>query len=100
MVRKGSIKEKIICGLAYPLRWGMQVTYDILKVFPVRNRICFFSRQSDKVTRDFSLLQEELSRVSPGTEQKTICHRFRDIHDGAFGFKFHFSQRIVALEIG
>ena len=80
------MKRTILCGLIQVLRWGLQGVYGLMKLFPVRDRVCFFSRQSDKLTPDFQLLQQELQRVAPQTETVTICHRFRNGGDGAIRF--------------
>ena len=79
-------KDKMICAMIVVLKAIMQIIYNIFKIFPARDRVCFFSRQSDTLTKDFDLLQKELKRVSPMTEQKTICHRFRDGRDGVLRF--------------
>ena len=83
-----STKYSMIKILVYTMKVIMQVIYDLFKLLPVKNRVCFLSRQSDKFTRDFSLLKEELKRISPETEYSAICHRFRDQRDGVISFGF------------
>ena len=80
------MKEKILCALIPVIRFLLQCLYQVLKLFPVRDRVCFFSRQSDTPSIDFSMLQEELRRMAPDMEQVTICHRFRNGRDGAVRF--------------
>lgn len=80
------MRKKIICGLIAFIRWLLQGVYALMKLLPVKDRVCFFSRQSDKVTLDFQLLQKELREVIPEMEQVSICHRYRDARDGAARF--------------
>ncbi len=80
------MRETVLCGSIRLLRGFFQAVYEVLKLFPTRDRVCFFSRQSDTATIDFILLQEELRKSSPQTEQIMICHRFRDHRDRAFLF--------------
>ncbi len=80
------MRKKIICGLIQLIRCLLQGLYALLKLFPVKNRVCFFSRQSDKLTLDFRLLQRELQEVAPEMEQVSICHRYRDARDGSVRF--------------
>ncbi len=80
------MRKRIICWLIQFIRCLLQGVYALMKLFPVKNRVCFFSRQSDKLTLDFSLLQRELQAAAPEMEQVSICHRYRDARDGSVRF--------------
>ncbi len=80
------MRKKIICGLIQLIRCLLQGVYGLMKLFPVKNRICFFSRQADNLTLDFRLLQKKLQEVAPEMEQVSICHRYRDARDGSVRF--------------
>lgn len=67
-------------------KWAMTLLYAGLKLFPVKRRICFFSRQSNTVTEDFERLQRELKLSMPETEIVTICCRFSSRRDGVCRF--------------
>lgn len=54
----------------------------LVRKLGVRHQVCFFSRQSDGLTEDFSLLQAELISADPTMQIKTVCCRYRDRRDG------------------
>ena len=80
------MKKTILCGVIRVGAWGLQCLYEVCKLFGVKDRVCFFSRQSDTPSIDFRLIQEQLRELSPQTEQVTICHRYRDGRDGSLRF--------------
>lgn len=48
--------------LVYLMRFGLQMIYSVLKLFPTKkNKIVFLSRQSDTLTPDFEMVQQELA---------------------------------------
>ena len=56
------------------LKYGMRFIYFFMKLFtPVGDKAVFLSRQSDKPSENFLLLQEELQRVSPSTKCEFYC---------------------------
>ncbi len=69
--------------LIYLMRFGLQVIYGILKLFPTKkNKVVFLSRQSDTLTPDFEMVQQELRREDPAVEVVTICHRLEGAGSG------------------
>lgn len=80
------MKNKLRYVPVYLGKWAMNLLYAGFKLFPVRRRICFFSRQSNIVTEDFERLQRELRLHMPETEIVTICCRFSTRRDGVFRF--------------
>ena len=69
--------------LIYLMRFGLQVIYGILKLFPTKkNKVVFLSRQSDTLTPDFEMVQQELRREDPNIEIVTICHRLEGAGSG------------------
>lgn len=56
-------------------KWGLQLLYLLFRPFPVRNKVVMLSRESDTPPIDFTLLREELARVSPETEVVTFCRK-------------------------
>ena len=69
--------------LIYLMRFGLQVIYSILKLFPTKkNKVVFLSRQSDSLTPDFEMVQQELRREIPEIEIVTICHRLEGAGSG------------------
>ncbi len=69
--------------LIYLMRFGLQVIYGILKLFPTKkNKVVFLSRQSDTLTPDFEMVQQELCCEDPDIEIVTICHRLEGAGSG------------------
>ncbi len=91
------MRKKILCGLIRIVCFFLQGVYGLLKLLPVKNRVCFFSRQSDRIPLDFALLQKELQTAAPGMEQVCICHRYRDSRDGTARFALDQLRSIYLL---
>lgn len=51
----------------------MQLFYQIFKLFPVRNKIVFISRQADEPSLDFVLLRDEILREHPDYKVVMLC---------------------------
>ena len=69
------------------MRFGLNLIYAVLKLFPAKkNKVLFLSRQSNTLTLDFRLTQEELKREDPDIEIVTICHRLEGEGSGAIDF--------------
>ena len=67
----------------------------------VRHRVCFFSRQSDRLTEDFALLQESLAAADPTMELRTVCCRPRDRRGGRLPlFAVGVEGRLSAVQTG
>lgn len=58
-------------------KYGLRFLYLFLRPIPVRNKVVFFSRQSNEIPLDFRLLAEEIHRQSPGTELRFFCRKMR-----------------------
>ena len=55
--------------LIYLMRFGLQMIYAVLKLLPTKkNKVVFLSRQSDTLTPDFEMVQQELRREDPQIE--------------------------------
>ena len=60
----------------YIMRLGLSIIYAVMKLFPTKkNKVVFLSRQSNEITLDFKMTQEELKKKKPEVEIVTICHR-------------------------
>ena len=53
----------------------LKVIYFFLKIFPVKERIVFISRQSNQLTLDFKLLKEEIKKLNKSVEIVTLTKR-------------------------
>lgn len=80
--RKGMLMESILRFF----RGCISGLFCLTRRLGVRHRVCFFSRQSDRLTEDFALLQESLAAADPTMEIRTVCCRYRDRRDGLFRF--------------
>ena len=69
------------------MRIGLNFIYAVLKLFPTqKNKVLFLSRQSNTLTLDFKMTQEELRRERPDIKIVTICHRLEGEGSGAAAF--------------
>ena len=80
------MKTTILCAAIRVVTWLLQLVYGVMKLAPVKDRVCFLSRQGDTPSIDFRMLQDELRRTAPHMEQVTICHRFRHGGNGLLRF--------------
>lgn len=71
--------------------------YALLKCFPTKDQVCFFSRQSDSVTPDFARLTERLREQRPELGIKMICCRFADAGDGVLRFAWALLRSMAIL---
>ena len=51
------------------LKFGLRIIYAPLKLLKTKNRIVYLSRQRNTKDEDFTLLENELKRITPDTEQ-------------------------------
>ena len=61
------------------LKLGLRIIYAPLKLLKSKNRIVYLSRQRNTKDEDFTLLENEIRRISPDTEQ---VFRLKMIDDG------------------
>ncbi len=61
----------------YIMRFGLSLIYAILKLFPTqKGKVLFLSRQSDSLSKDFQMLEDELQKQTAGAIRiVAICHR-------------------------
>lgn len=78
------MKLRVIC--IYIARVLLNGIYTMMKLFPTREQICFFSRQSDSLPLDFLLLMDRMHRMRPELEMKIVCCRFYTAKDGCLRF--------------
>ncbi len=53
----------------------LNIIYFFIKIFPTKNRITFISRQSNIKTLDFTLLEEELKKLSKNIDIVILCKK-------------------------
>ena len=51
----------------------MQLFYELFKLFPVKNKIVFISRQADEPSLDFNMLADEIKREHPDYQIVMLC---------------------------
>ena len=51
----------------------MQLFYQFFKLFPVKNKIVFISRQANEPSLDFNMLADEIKREHPDYETVMLC---------------------------
>lgn len=67
----------------------LNLIYVVMKLFPVKERITFISRQSNEKSEDMLLLERELRRQMPGTELVFLCRRIDGGTWSKIGYCFH-----------
>lgn len=53
---------------------GINIIYSFIKLFPVKNRVTFISRQSNEVSFEFQMIKEEIDKRNIGMESVFLCH--------------------------
>ena len=64
----------------------LSIIYGILKLFKTKNKVVFFSRQSDDISIDYQMIQKKLKEVDDNVKVVSICKRFQNKSDGTFAF--------------
>ena len=54
-------------------RFFLGILYSLMKLAPVRHRVCMLSRESDKPPLDFVLLEQELKKQDSSLEVVSVC---------------------------
>ena len=67
----------------------LNLIYGVMKLFPVKERITFISRQSNEKSEDMLLLERELRRQMPGIELVFLCRRIDGGTWSKIGYCFH-----------
>lgn len=62
---------------------SLNILYFLMKLRPVKNRVCMLSRQNSSVPLDFLLLESELHRVDESIEIKYVCELLDTKHANA-----------------
>lgn len=70
---------------------GLTIIYIPLKLLKTKDRIVYLSRQSDSKSLDMQLLEKEINKISPGTQQ---FFRLRMIHN-SIGAYFRYCFGII-----
>lgn len=69
------------------LKLFLNILYSFMKMGKTKdNRVLFISRQSDKLTEDFRMVQEKLLEIKPDVEIITICHYAKGLEGDKLGF--------------
>lgn len=87
----------LIIKLGVALRPLLNLVYSRYKRRPTKNRVAFFTRQSNSPTLDFKLLIAELKRRSPDTEVVCVCKKLSPGILGAAGYLPTFFRQMNAL---
>lgn len=72
------MKENIYRFLMFVVKAVLYVPYFFLKLFPTKNKITMLSRQSNKKTLDFRLIENELFARDDGFTVVIICKRIEN----------------------
>ena len=51
------------------------IIYSLFKILPTQNKLTMISRQSNKNTLDFNLIDEEIKKEKLGIKVKILCHK-------------------------
>ncbi|MBQ3281912.1 MAG: CDP-glycerol glycerophosphotransferase family protein [Eubacterium sp.] len=67
----------------------MQLFYELFKLFPVRKKIVFISRQADEPSLDFRLLADDIKRSHPDYEIVMLCRMLNSGIMSKISYAFH-----------
>ena len=67
----------------------MQLFYQLFKLFPVKNKIVFISRQADEPSLDFNMLADEIKREHPDCEVVMLCRMLNSGILSKISYAFH-----------
>lgn len=68
----------------------LQAIYQLLKVFPVKNKIVMISRQSNNPPLDFLLLRDEIKKEAVSAEVVMLCKTLDGGVNSTFGHKLRY----------
>ena len=75
----------------------LNIIYSFFKLFKIKNKITFISRQSNNVTVDFKLLKDDLNKRYPNYKVVILC---KDLKMGLFGkilYIFHIFRQMYHI---
>ena len=87
------MREKLIRGMTAVLN----CIYSIFKLFPVKKKITYISRQSDTLPVDFRLVMEELQRRCPEYQQITLIKMIGEGIPAKIGYCFHMFRQMYHI---
>ncbi len=70
-------------------KFFLSVIYAVMKLFPVREKIVFLSRQGNAPGIDFRLLEEELNNTYPQYKTVMLCKMIPNSLSGMIRYAFH-----------
>ncbi len=79
------------------LKFILNIIYSIFKLFKIRNRITFISRQSNDINVDFVLLSKEINREMPDYDVVCLC---KTLDSGIFNkikYVFHMFKQMYYI---
>ena len=82
------------------LKFGLKIfafIYAVIKLFPVRNKVVFLSRQGNSPSLDFRLLDEEIKRSHPEYETVMLTRKIGGGLPGMIGYCFHMIRQCYHL---
>lgn len=87
------MKEKLIRGAAVILN----CVYSIFKLFPVKRKITYISRQSNVLPLDFQLVINEMEKRHPDYEQITLIKMIGKSIPEKIGYCFHMFRQMYHI---
>ena len=87
------MKEKLIRGMAAALN----CIYSIFKLFPVKKKITYISRQSNALPLDFDLVIREMSRRHPEYQQVALIKMIGKSIPEKIGYCFHMFRQMYHI---
>ena len=87
------MKEKLIRGMAAALN----CIYSIFKLFPVKKKITYISRQSNALPLDFELVIREMSRRHPEYQQVALTKMIGKSIPEKIGYCFHMLRQMYHI---
>lgn len=88
------------CTMHIILKIGIKIFqffYCVMKVFPVKKKVTFISRQSNSASLDISMMQKEILKLHPDFETVILCKKIEGGLLSKIGYCFHMLRQMYHL---
>ena len=83
------MKTKILKLIISIGKLFLNIIYFFMKLLPSKNRVVMLSRQTDKISIDFQLIEKELKKKNKDVEIKILCKKIKSGINGKIAYCFY-----------
>jgi len=91
------MKATIYKIMMFAVKAGLSVVYSFFKLFPVKKKITMLSRQSNKKTLDFRLIEDELFARDDGFKVIIMCRKIESGFSKKVVYFFHLLKSLYHI---